>query len=531
MPVDREREALDEMGATEVSVPIAGVVVAAFLVLTLVPGLAHLVRSPGPLVEKGAAIPMALVAKPTRPFEASRDTLQAIDGFEGELRNGSPLAAWVRPRVQGVFYDAAGVGNVQVVVGQDAPDTERSGPVLYFRPSVRHAMGEPFLDPERHDRVRRGGPAWESPPEPDPRPAVRQLADDLAMHGVELMVVPVPVKATVDHEPLGLAVPVDNPSWAPFREHLQRLGVDGPDALSVLQELEAPRFLETDTHWRPEAMDAVAASVARSLRERGVEGGRPLRRGEPVEHSAAGDLVDLLGMAEGKVAPDTVSVAPLQRRPDRADASVLVLGDSFAGIYEDPTLGFGDDGGFPDALAAHLGAPVDALVVNAGGAWQARQALADQVERLEHVDVVVWLFTARELSVGDWREVRLPVGAVEVDPRFVALDPGETRTLTGRIAAIAPAADPQGSPYPDQLVAVSVTVDGRAPGSPGSEAWGYAWGLRERQPQPAASARVGQSVTLQASSFADAPPQALPAGRSEAPGRPAAVPLLWLEWP
>ena len=186
MPVDREREALDEMGATEVSVPIAGVVVAAFLVLTLVPGLAHLVRSPGPLVEKGAAIPMALVAKPTRPFEASRDTLQAIDGFEGELRNGSPLAAWVRPRVQGVFYDAAGVGNVQVVVGQDAPDTERSGPVLYFRPSVRHAMGEPFLDPERHDRVRRGGPAWESPPEPDPRPAVRQLADDLAMHGVEL---------------------------------------------------------------------------------------------------------------------------------------------------------------------------------------------------------------------------------------------------------------------------------------------------------------------------------------------------------
>lgn len=532
MPIDREQQALDEMARTTGPRGVLWALVLGFLVLITVPTTAHLVSAPGSLWAVTAGLPKAFWSGLVEggPFQASRQSLQAIDAFEAELRNGSPLAKQVRPATQTLMFRTLGVGNAQVLPGRDATRTERLGRVLYFRPAVQHAVGPGFLSRAWLTQRGRGGDAWSDAPTPDPRPAIRHFAEDLRRRGVELVVLPIPVKASVDGAPLGLGRGVVNPSWHGFRAGLERLGVGGPDVLKTLRGLDGARFLETDTHWRPEAMDAVAEAVAGALVDRGVERRRRLPRGPAVAYEGQGDLADLLGVWPDVVAPDRVGVAPLVRPNVRDGARVLVLGDSFAGIYEDPSLGFGDQGGFADALAHHLGQPVDAIVVNAGGAWQTRQALADQVERLETVDVVVWMFTARELSLGDWREVRLPAVDAVVDPRWVRLPEGAGEgTVRGVVRAIAPAADPRASAYPDQVVALSVAVDGVPAGQPGSVAWLMAWGLRDRTLQPAARLSVGDAVEVTVSDFDAAPKQAQSAGRSELADRPTAVPLLWVE--
>ena len=87
--------------------------------------------------------------------------------------------------------------------------------------------------------------------EPDPRPAIRAFREDLARAGIELVVVPVPAKASVETGPLGHSTSVVDPSFQDFVFWMQRQGIHVVDVAAALQTVEAPRYLKTDTHWRP----------------------------------------------------------------------------------------------------------------------------------------------------------------------------------------------------------------------------------------------------------------------------------------
>ena len=64
---------------------------------------------------------------------------------------------------------------------------------------------------------------------------------------------------------------------------------------------------------------------------------------------------------------------------------------------------------------------MDRIAINAGGAWSARERLADELrrgsDRLAGKRVVVYEFAARELTSGDWRRIELEPFASPTDAR------------------------------------------------------------------------------------------------------------------
>ena len=91
------------------------------------------------------------------------------------------------------------------------------------------------------------------------------------------------------------------------------------------------------------------------------------------------------------------------------------MGDSFCNIYSLAEMGWGDSAGFAEHLSLALGQPIDRLVINAGGAYSARQELVRQLasgrDRLAGKRVVLYQFAARELAFGDWKLFDLPAAS------------------------------------------------------------------------------------------------------------------------
>ena len=96
-----------------------------------------------------------------------------------------------------------------------------------------------------------------------------------------------------------------------------------------------------------------------------------------------GDLVDLLELPKGQrlYPPQTVTIHRVINPGDgqpwrpRAEADVLLLGDSFSNIYGTPDLDWGEAAGFPAQLARFLNRDVDAIARSGSGATATRWEL------------------------------------------------------------------------------------------------------------------------------------------------------------
>ena len=156
-----------------------------------------------------------------------------------------------------------------------------------------------------------------------------RFARELAGRGIRLVIMPAPAKATVYPEMLSpgtsALAPLRNPSFAGFVAEMQAAGVLVFDPAPVLLEAKAgaiePLYLATDTHWRPRAVELVAAHLAAFLRE-AVELDEVEDPGyllEDAEVSHHGDLAVMLRLpAEQQVFPPervTVRQVVTARRP------------------------------------------------------------------------------------------------------------------------------------------------------------------------------------------------------------------------
>jgi alginate O-acetyltransferase complex protein AlgJ len=365
-----------------------------------------------------------LIAVPLLQLSADRpfpSLPQGLDGgslhrFETALEEESWVVAELLPPVQGVLTSTLGQGNLQVYVGRDG--------WLFLRAGVDALTGPGFLDPATLELRRRGGEQWTAPVQPDPRPALAAFRRELAARGIRLVVVPVPDKAAIHPEKLSrrsVKAPLSNPSWPELASWLDGQGIavfdPAPILAGVAAPAAAPRYLATDTHWTPEAMDAVARALARDL-ARHLEPRSRLAYVEWEERIAGlGDLARMLELPQGQklyapqsvtvrrvLAPDGSDVSPWQPDPE---AQVLLLGDSFTNVFAREDLGWGTGAGLAERLSFHLGQPVDRIAINAGGAHASREALARDLaagrDRLTGKRVVVYQFADRELAVGDWR--------------------------------------------------------------------------------------------------------------------------------
>jgi alginate O-acetyltransferase complex protein AlgJ len=339
-----------------------------------------------------------------------------LGGFERALEVDSILGRALRPPAQGVLTGTLGGGSERVYPGRDG--------WLFYREDVEYATGRGFLDPV--ELRRRATPARDGTTiaQPDARVAIGRFKSDLEARGIALVVVPTPTKPGVHPEkltrrygdPSGV---LQNPSYSTFVEDLWRDGIlvfDPSQTLGAARRA-GPQYLTSDTHWRPEAMEAVAEALARFIEQHAG----PLRAGDPgyrierMEVRNTGDTARMLDLPAG---PSGLTSEPvwLRRvlqpdgspwRPSRS-AEVLLLGDSFSNIYSLESMAWGTSAGFAEQLSYALRRPLDRLVQNDQGAFATRAALLQDLDRLEGKRVVVYQFANRELTFGDWKVLPLP---------------------------------------------------------------------------------------------------------------------------
>jgi alginate O-acetyltransferase complex protein AlgJ len=346
-----------------------------------------------------------------RAVAANRGVLAGLQDFERGLEQESRLGQALRPHTQLALTTWLGAGNERVYPGRDG--------WLFYRPDVEYVTGAGFLEPRQLERRVDAAPEWTEPPQPDPRVAILQFKRDLEARGIALAVVPTAVKPAIHPEQLAWrrparAGPLQNASFTRFVADLARDGVlvfDPADRLSA-DARTSPQYLVTDTHWRPEAMEAAADGLAAFVEARvalpaAADPGYLLER---AEIAAAGDSSRMLDLPTGAAlaAPERAfptRVLLRDRSPWRSsrDADVLVLGDSFSNIYSLESMGWGVSAGFIEHLSAALRRPLDRIVQNDQASFATRELLQRDAARLSGKRLVIWQFAARELAAGDWR--------------------------------------------------------------------------------------------------------------------------------
>jgi hypothetical protein len=422
---------------------------------------------------------------------------------ERELERRSWFSGGMRPQVQTWFTKILGWGGEQAYLGKDG--------WLFYRPDVESVWGAPFLEPGQLAHRKKSGV------QPDPVRGIVDFREQLKRRGIELVVVPVPVKPCIEArhltgKPGGTLL--RNASHGEFVARLEAAGVrvfdPAPGLEKDARELGAA-YLETDTHWRPETMERVAGRLAEVLKQ--VPGWRAggIQPGfVDGEVEGMGDIVGLLGLGDGqklygrqKVHIRQVTLGNSFWRPDPG-GEVLVLGDSFSNIYSLEGMGWGEGAGFVEHLGAALGARVDAVVRNSDGAFGSRDVLRRELasgrDRLAGKKVVVWEFASRELALGDWKILEMRLGT-PVQGRFLALKAGEECTVEGVVGAVSAVPRPGTVPYSEHVVSAHVrdlrrTGAGPEAGLSGEEVLVYLRSMEGHKWTPAARVRTGDRVRL-----------------------------------
>src|ERR1043166_6751383 len=423
-----------------------------------------------------------------------------LKAAEKELETESVVSESLLPRVQ-LSLAKLGAGNEQVYLGREG--------WLFYRPDVDYIPSPPFLEPKIM--------AHRMPAEavqPDPVKAIVAFRDQLATRGIDLIVVPVPMKPGVERRQLsGGGAKRDvlqNGSFPEFKQRLDRAGVRVFDPGEVVGERMPPRYLRTDTHWRPETMEFVAERLAGFVGQ-----SSPLTESNRAERliDGTGEIARMLKMAENVYGTETDTIHEVRAgtEPWRAskDADTLLLGDSFSNIFSLAALGWGESAGFAEQLSRALGGkPLDCILRNSDGAFATREILSRELargrDRLAGKKLVIWEFAARELAFGDWKMIDMKLGQ-PTPAKFFVPKPGETVTASGTVEAISTVPRPGSVPYKDHILALhltDLTIEGRE-GNAGLEAIVYAESMRDNVLTSAARLRAGDRVTLRLRAWSD----------------------------
>jgi len=451
-------------------------------------------------------------------LNANAAALKAMDEYERGLEDDFFLRPHVRPWVQLVTGKWLGASGEQVYVGREG--------WLFYRPDIDHVTGPGFLT-RRHIRKREAGrKEWEDKLRLDPVKTIADFAEQLGRRGIRLIVMPTPVKPQIHPEQFSARYAsrrdaLHNPSFAQFKADLEAKGVLVFDCAEALADAKRrtgkPQYLETDTHWTPQAAELVAAHLKEFIGEHvelpALPPAKYTRR--EVRVANQGDIAAMLGLPAGQerhgehevVLREVMRSPSYLWRPDR-DADVLVLGDSFTNVYSLEAMGWGEAAGLVEQLSFLMQRPLDRIARNAGGALATRQMLSRELargrDRLAGKKLVIWQFAARELSAGDWKPLTMALGKPR-PPAFLTLRPGETFTFSGVIHSITPAPRPGTVTYKDHIIAALLVDLAGHKGKPleSSRALVYVWSMRDSVWTPAARFRAGQRITVRARPWAD----------------------------
>jgi alginate O-acetyltransferase complex protein AlgJ len=532
--LSREEIAKREIGRTDISPPLAKAMVAVFLATILaVPTIQsiHEILGAGRSARNSRLPGWCSIAsafsgvhesyretgggQSARILAANARLLKNITEFERRLEDESFLTEWLLGPTQYWLARLGGLGNEKAYIGRDR--------WLFYRPGVEYVTGPGFLEPAVLARRASGGNEYTVAPQPDPRPAILAFQRQLARSGVRLILVPTPDKAMVEHDRFssrfqGTLAVLQNRSYDRFKAEMEAAGVLVFDCAAILferkQQSGQPQFLITDTHWTPDAMQAIAKRLGEfltahvALPERGASafGSRVLR----VRN--LGDIAMMLQLPPDQelFRKEEVTVRQVVDKggtpwQSEEDADVMLLGDSFTNIYSMAEMNWGEAAGFAEQLSFTMKRSIDRISRNDAGAYATRQALALDLargkNRLTNKRVLIWQFAIRELAVGDWK------GLTWNEPRPEEAEPPHSPVghdsirspVRGRVKAISAAPVPGSVPYRDAILAVHLEkVEWPSSVAPAAEAEVvvYLWGMRDNRLTAAARYLPGQSVTL-----------------------------------
>lgn len=528
----REEQAKREVGRTEIPRSAAWFLITVFVGTVFgVPAVQHLLPLCGGdgnggagqlsfyAEWKGTAAAMAEAWRDAstplrRVLDPNARLLERITAYQDAMDDTCFLTVVSRPPVQSLMC-RLGVGNEKALVGR--------GGWLFYEPDISHVTGPGFLDPQQLHKRSRAGNEWRMPPQPDPVKAIAHFRNELQGRGIELIVVPTPVKPTIEPGHFARRAPgtVANSSYGTFVRELRDREIavfDPTDTLAGARKEHGNQYLRTDTHWRPAAMRRVARELARRIRQTPAlsssaappasEQSRPARyTRRPVHVRNLGDIAVMLQLPPGQtlypeeeVTIDEVVQANGRPWENDPKADVLLLGDSFSNIFSLQDMGWGRNAGLAEQVSCELQAPVERIVRNDAGAHAARQTLARDMargrDRLAGKKVVIWQFACRELSFGDWRLIEMRLG--ERSGTATDVKTGPTGDLVTAVVTEVSNRPKKGAVYRDFVMKLYVTgltdADGNAVGD--GDGVVHVLAMENRAILPIAAVREGDSVSL-----------------------------------
>jgi len=367
-------------------------------------------------------------------------SMESISAFETSLKENSVLTTSLLSPTQLAMSEFLGAGNEKAYIGKDG--------WLFYRPDVEYLTTPGFLEPSRLKDRSRGATAIQ----PDPVKAILDFNDQLKARGIQLVVMPMSTKPMIQPEmlvgPSAAGAALQNESFNKFQEALEAEGIRVFDPTPVLMGMKAKGrsdlYLQSDTHWNPDAMDRVSNQLGEFLVQKcglpaSAQSSLTL---QPQDISSLGDIAEMLKLPADQTlfSKQKVTIQKVVNKdgsPWQADraSDVILLGDSFSNIYSLEGMGWGGGAGFAEHLSYAIGRPIDKIVINAGGSFASRRELARQlahgVDRLAHKKFVVYEFSMRDLAQGDWKMIKLPAppkAAITVAPPVVVPTPTVAKT-------------------------------------------------------------------------------------------------------
>lgn len=412
---------------------------------------------------------------------------------------------------QGLVTKFLKEGNRKVFIGKNN--------TLFYRPSIEALTGYGPIKSEP-DTVAKdpNRPDWVSPKE-----VILGFKDQLEERGIDLLLVPVPVKAMIYPELIGgnkKSKPLQHKDAKLMYDELRSDGVEVLDLSDQFwawkNEEEKGLFLKQDTHWTTETMQKVAKEISkRVLVDNELLSGESKFQSTLQNRTGShyGDLVGMLGGdekvdgfgAESQLLETVLDASTGDGVELNRKSPIVLLGDSFVNIFHDPTLGFGDtEGGFLHAgLAQHLmselGVQLDVHAINGSGATEVRAEFARRPDdEVRGKKLVIWALAARDILMSE-----STAKEAGVEFREITFNPNQSKTSevksTDETVAVevvdkSVIGDPNSTPYPDSLYVVRMRVSEEVQqklNSSESEILVYLWAFQDREILESAQLEVG----------------------------------------
>lgn len=255
----------------------------------------------------------------------------------------------------------------------------------------------------------------------NPVAVISSYQKELAALGVDLVVMPVPCKAAVYPDKLAGEGAGEPPSLTPFLAKLAALGVAVIDLEPVFREQreKTKMYCASDSHWSPAACQVAAEQVWALVKDRAWVAGAGKKRDaqvlSPAETiSITGDLTELPGGKSGaREEVEIVKAGSPGPVAAVADSPVVLIGDSHTVVFSAPAGAIRIHcvgAGLRDHLQAKFGFPLTVLANASSGGDRARSLARDKAAAepgwWSARKLVVWVFSARELTAGKWREIK-----------------------------------------------------------------------------------------------------------------------------